>query len=35
MTQETGIATTQNAFSELSNFNLSDAMSQELEGLNL
>ena len=35
MTQETGIATTQNAFSELANFNLSDAMSQELEGLSL
>lgn len=35
MTQETGIVTTQNAFSELVNFNLSDAMSQELEGLSL
>ena len=35
MTQETGIVTTQNAFSELANFNLSDAMSQELEGLSL
>ena len=35
MTQKTGIATTQNAFSELANFNLSDAMSQELEGLSL
>ena len=35
MTQETGIATTQNAFSELANFNLSDAMSRELEGLSL
>ena len=35
MTQETGIITTENAFSELVNFNLSDAMSQELEGLSL
>lgn len=35
MTQETGIITTQNAFSELANFNLNDAMSQELEGLSL
>ena len=35
MTQETGIVTTQDAFSELTNFNLSDAMSQELEGLSL
>ena len=35
MTQETGIIPTENAFSELANFNLSDAMSQELEGLNL
>ena len=34
MTQETGIVTT-NAFAELANFNLSDAMSQELEGLSL
>ena len=35
MTQETGIVTTENAFAELANFNLSDAMSQELEGLSL
>ena len=35
MTQETGMVSTQNAFSELANFNLSDAMSQELEGLSL
>ena len=35
MTQETGIVTTENAFSELVNFNLTDAMSQELEGLSL
>jgi hypothetical protein len=35
MTQETGIVTTNNAFEELANFNLTDAMSQELEGLSL
>ncbi|MPM37041.1 hypothetical protein SDC9_83646 [bioreactor metagenome] len=35
MTQETGIVTTGNAFEELANFNLTDAMSQELEGLSL
>ncbi len=35
MTQETGMVTTQNAFSQLVNFNLTDAMSQELEGLSL
>ena len=35
MTQETGIISTENAFSELAHFNLSDAMSQELEGLSL
>ena len=35
MTQETGIVTTNNAFEELASFNLSDAMSQELEGLSL
>ena len=35
MTQETGIVTTNNSFEELANFNLTDAMSQELEGLSL
>jgi len=35
MTQETGIISNGNAFEELANFNLSDAMSQELEGLSL
>ena len=35
MTQETGIVTTDNAFEKLANFNLIDAMSQELEGLSL
>ena len=35
MTQETGIVTTSSAFEELANFNLTDAMSQELEGLSL
>ncbi|HML68265.1 MAG TPA: hypothetical protein PKA81_07685 [Clostridia bacterium] len=35
MSQEPGIVTTGNAFEELANFNLTDAMSQELEGLSL
>ena len=35
MTQKTGIVTTNDAFGGLANFDLSDAMSQELEGLSL
>ena len=35
MTQETGIVTTQNAFSELANFNVNETMEEELDGLSL
>ena len=35
MTQETGIVSTQNAFSDLASFNVNETMEEELDGLSL
>ena len=35
MTQETGIVSTQNAFSDLASFNVNATLEEELDGLSL